>query len=68
MPIPNKPTRRADSRPDTKTILQGPVLLGGVMVGFLALIVLITKGPISALEMLLAGALAIALAIWYDSL
>jgi hypothetical protein len=48
--------------------LKGPLVLGGAMIAFLCLIVLITKGPIAAIEMAAIGALVIAGAVWYDSL
>ncbi len=48
--------------------LRDPLKLGAVMVGFLSLIVLVTKGPVGAVEMVIAGAVCIAAAAWYDSL
>jgi hypothetical protein len=44
-----------------------PSIVGGVMVGFLALVVLITKGPVAALEMVLAGGAVVLAVAWYDA-
>ncbi len=44
-----------------------PGILGGIMVGFLALVVLITKGPVAALEMVLAGGVVVLAVVWYDT-